>query len=197
MRASTISRDRALELLKQFNKEAFHIEHALTVEAVMAYMAENLGYREEKNYWALVGLLHDIDFEQYPDKHLEHTPQILREAGVDEDMIRSIVSHGYGICSYVEPQHQMEKVLFAIDELSGLIGAAALVRPSKSVSDMGLSSIKKKFKSKGFAAGCDRDTIQKGADSLGWTLDELIDKTLEAMQATEEEIRGKLLNAGP
>lgn len=192
MKESKISRDQALELLKKYNKEAFHIEHALTVEAVMAHLADTLGYVEEKDYWAMVGLLHDIDFEQYPDEHLEHTPKILREAGVGEDMIHSIVSHGYGICSEVEPEHQMEKVLFAIDELSGLIGACALVRPSKSVSDMGLSSVKKKFKSRGFAAGCDRDTIQKGADALGWTLDQLIDKTLEAMKATEGDIRSQL-----
>jgi len=197
MRKSTISRDRALELLKEYNKEPFHIEHALTLEAVMAYLAEDLGYGEEKDYWSLVGLLHDIDFEQHPDRHLELTPQILSQAGVGEDMIRSIVSHGYGICSDIEPDHQMEKILFAVDELSGLIGASALVRPSGSVSDMQSSSVKKKFKSKGFAAGCDRETIQRGADALGWTLDELIAKTLEAMQATEEEVRFKLSNTGP
>ena len=196
MRQSTISRDRALELLKEYNKEAFHIEHALTLEAIMAWFAQDLGYGKEKDYWSLTGLLHDIDFEQYPDRHLELTPQILAEAGVGEDMILSIVSHGYGICSDVEPRHQMEKVLFAVDELSGLIGAAALVRPSRSVSDMQPSSVKKKFKSKGFAAGCDRETIQRGAEALGWTLDELITKTLEAMQATEEDVRAELQNAG-
>ncbi len=196
MRQSTISREQAFELLKRYNKEAFHIEHALTVEAIMAYLAQDLGHGEEKDYWALVGLLHDIDFEQFPDRHLEHTPRILAEAGVKEDMIRSIVSHGYGICSDIEPEHQMEKILFAIDELSGLIGASALVRPSGSVSDMQPSSVKKKFKSKGFAAGCDRETIQRGADALGWTLDELIDKTLTAMQATEQEVRSRLTGAG-
>ncbi|HPX92809.1 MAG TPA: HD domain-containing protein [Bacillota bacterium] len=192
MRTSQITREKALELLKKYNKETFHLEHALTVEAVMAWLAEKRGYGEEKEYWAITGLLHDIDFEKYPDKHLEHTPRILEEAGVGEDMIRSIVSHGYGICSDVEPLHEMEKILYAMDELSGLIGAAALVRPSKSVSDMQVSSVKKKFKSKGFAAGCDRETIQKGADALGWTLDELIARTLEAMQASEDEIRREL-----
>ena len=192
MRTSQITREKALELLKKYNKETFHLEHALTVEAVMAWLAEKRGYGEEKEYWAITGLLHDIDFEKYPDKHLEHTPRILEEAGVGEDMIRSIVSHGYGICSDVEPLHEMEKILYAMDELSGLIGAAALVRPSKSVSDMQVSSVKKKFKSKGFAAGCDRETIQKWADALGWTLDELIARTLEAMQASEDEIRREL-----
>ena len=192
MRTSQITREKALELLKKYNKETFHLEHALTVEAVMAWLAEKRGYGEEKEYWAITGLLHDIDFEKYPDKHLEHTPRILEEAGVGEDMKRSIVSHGYGICSDVEPLHEMEKILYAMDELSGLIGAAALVRPSKSVSDMQVSSVKKKFKSKGFAAGCDRETIQKGADALGWTLDELIARTLEAMQASEDEIRREL-----
>lgn len=192
MRKSLINREQALDLLKQYNKESFHLEHALTVEAIMGYLAEDLGYGAEKEYWSLVGLLHDVDFEQYPDRHLEETPTILKEAGVGEDMIRSILSHGYGICSEVKPEHTMEKVLYAIDELSGLIGASALVRPSKSVSDMKVSSVKKKFKAKSFAAGCNRETIEKGAESLNWTLDELIAKTLEAMQATEETLRQRL-----
>lgn len=192
MRKSLVSREQALDLLKQYNKENFHLEHALTLEALMGFFADQLGYADEKDYWSLVGLLHDIDFEQYPDCHLEKTPSILKEAGVGEDMIQSILSHGYGICSEVKPEHTMEKILFAVDELSGLIGAAALVRPSKSVSDMKPSSVKKKFKSKAFAAGCSRDTIEKGAEALDWTLDELITKTLEAMQATEETLRQRL-----
>ncbi|MFA5585387.1 MAG: hydrolase [Saccharofermentanales bacterium] len=192
MRQPPISRNQALELLSSYNRDPFHIEHALTLEAIMAFMARDMGLGEEEDYWAMVGLLHDIDFEQYPDQHLEHTPQILAEAGIGQDMIRSIVSHGYGICSDVQPEHPMEKVLFAVDELSGLIGASALVRPSRSVSDMQVSSVKKKFKSKGFAAGCDRETIEKGADLLGWTLDQLIEKTLQAMQETETSVRSQL-----
>ncbi len=192
MRQSTLSRDQALALLKTHNQERFHIEHALTVEAIMAYLADKLGYGEEMDYWAMTGLLHDIDFEAYPDQHLDKAPDILREAGVGEDMIQSILSHGYGVCSDIKPEHQMEKVLYAIDELSGIIGAAALVRPSKSVSDMKLKSIKSKFKQKSFAAGCSRDTIQKGADMLGWTLDQLMTETLEAMQASEAVLKKEM-----
>lgn len=189
MRKTTLSRDQALALLKTHNQERFHLEHALTLEAIMAYFAKKLGYGEEADYWAMVGLLHDIDFETYPDQHLDKAPEILKEAGVGPDMIQAICSHGYGVCSDIKPEHEMEKVLFAVDELSGLIGAAALVRPSQSVSDMKLKSIKNKFKQKSFAAGCSRETIEQGAALLGWNLDDLMAQTLEAMQATEESLR--------
>lgn len=192
MKECKISRKEALSLLGEYNKDPFHLEHALTLEAVMRVMAEELGYEDEKDYWAMTGLLHDIDFERWPDKHLEMAPDILREAGAGEDMIRSILSHGYGICSDIEPEHEMEKVLFAVDELTGLIGATALIRPSRSVSDMGMNSVKKKFKQKSFAAGCSRDTINAGAEKLGWSLDQLIEKTLLAMQKTEEAVRQEL-----
>lgn len=192
MKECKISRKEALSLLGEYNKDSFHLEHALTLEAVMRVMAEEMGYGDEKDYWAMTGLLHDIDFERWPDKHLEMAPDILQKAGVGEDMIRSILSHGYGICSDIEPEHEMEKVLFAVDELTGLIGATALVRPSRSVSDMGMNSVKKKFKQKSFAAGCSRDTINAGAEKLGWSLDQLIEKTLLAMQKTEEAVRQEL-----
>lgn len=185
---SNITRAEAFELLKKYNKESFHIQHALTVEGVMGWYAENLGYADEKEYWSIVGLLHDIDFELYPDEHCKKAPELLREGGVGEDMIHSVCSHGYGQCCDVEPEYEMEKVLFAADELTGLIWAAALMRPSKSTQDMELKSLKKKFKDKKFAAGCSRDVIQQGADMLGRTLDELLEKTLEAMKACEESI---------
>ena len=185
---SNITREKAFELLKKYNKESFHIQHALTVEGVMGWYAENLGYADEKEYWSIVGLLHDIDFELYPEEHCKKAPELLRDGGVGEDMIYSVCSHGYGQCCDVEPKHEMEKVLFAADELTGLIWAATLMRPSKSTQDMELKSLKKKFKDKKFAAGCSRDVIQQGADMLGWTLDELLEKTLEAMKACEESI---------
>lgn len=187
-----ISREVALELLKKYNKEDFHLRHAYTVEGVMKYFAKELGYEDNIDYWSMVGLLHDIDFEQYPDEHLKNTPAILKEAGVEDEMINSILSHGYGICSDVEPVHQMEKILYATDELTGLIWSASLMRPSKSVQDMELKSIKKKFKDKKFAAGCDRDVISNGAEKLGWTLDELLEKTLDAMKASEEGVNSQL-----
>ena len=183
-----ISREEALHLLAKYNQEAFHIQHALTVEGVMRWYANELGFGEEADYWATVGLLHDIDFEVYPDQHCQKAPELLREGGVSEDMIRSVCSHGYGICSDIEPAHEMEKVLFAADELTGLIGAAALMRPSKSVMDMEVSSIKKKFKDKRFAAGCDREIIQKGAGMLGWEMNELFEKTIMAMRSCEESV---------
>ena len=187
-----LTRDAALELLKTYNKEAFHIQHGLTLESVMRWFANDLGYGEDADYWATVGLLHDIDFEQWPEEHCLKAPELLREAGVGEDMIRSICSHAYGLCCDVEPVHQMEKVLFAVDELTGLIGAAALMRPSKSVMDMEVSSIKKKFKDKKFAAGCSRDVIAQGAEMLGWELPVLFEKTLAAMQSCEESIRNEM-----
>lgn len=185
MRSCDISREDALRLLKQFNKEHFHLQHALTVEGVMRYYAETLGYGDEADFWATVGLLHDIDFERYPEQHCQKAPELLRAGGVGADMIHAICSHGYGICCDIEPEHEMEKVLFATDELTGLIGAAALMRPSKSVQDMELKSLKKKYKSSGFAAGCSREVIQRGADMLGWSLDELLTRTLDAMRVVE------------
>lgn len=183
-----ITREQAVELLKKYNKEEFHIHHGITLECVMKYLAEKLGYGEDAEFWSLCGLLHDVDFEMWPEEHCKKAPELLREAGVDEDMIHAIVSHGYGECSDVKPEHEMEKVLFAVDELTGLIGAAALMRPSKSCKDMELKSLKKKFKDKKFAAGCSRDIIKRGAEQLGWELDELLATTLEAMQACEDQI---------
>ena len=191
MRQSNLSRAEALQLLKKYNKEDFHIRHALTVEAVMRYFAEEYA-PDEREYWGMVGLLHDIDFEQWPDEHCSKAPELLREGGVGEDMIRSIVSHAFGICSDVEPQEKMEEILFAVDELTGLMGAAVLMRPSKSFQDMKVSSVKKKFKDKRFAAGCSRETIAAGAERRGWTLDELLEKTLTAMKEAEAEIESEV-----
>lgn len=189
---SKLTREEALDLLRKYNKEEFHIQHALTVEGVMRWYAKELGYESEEEYWAVTGLLHDIDFELYPEEHCQKAPELLRDGGVDEDMIRSICSHGYGICSDIEPRHEMEKVLFATDELTGLIGAAALMRPSKSVMDMEVSSVKKKFKDKRFAAGCSRDVIREGAEKLGWELPELFEKTIFAMRSCEENIQEEM-----
>ena len=191
---SNISREEAFELLKKYNKEPFHIQHALTVEGVMRWYAGELGYGDDADYWAITGLLHDIDFERYPEEHCQKAPELLKEGGVGEDMIHSICSHGYGICSEIEPQHEMEKVMFAADELTGLIGAAALMRPSKSVMDMEVSSIKKKFKDKRFAAGCSRDVIRQGAEQLGWELNDLFEKTILAMRSCEESINKEMEN---
>jgi len=185
---SNITREAAYELLKQYNKEPFHIQHALTVEGVLRWYAKELGYGEEEEYWGITGLLHDIDYELYPEEHCKKAPELLAAGGVGEDMIYSICSHAYGICSDVEPKHEMEKVLFAADELTGLIWSAALMRPSKSTMDMELKSLKKKFKDKRFAAGCSRDVIKEGAERLGWELDELLDKTLEAMRSCEASV---------
>ena len=188
---SKITYAEAEALLKQYNSEPFHLRHAYTVEGVMRYFARTLGYEAEEEYWAIVGLLHDIDFEQYPEQHCQKAPELLKNGGVGEDMIASICSHGYGICSEVEPKHEMEKVLFACDELTGLIWAAAKMRPSKSTEDMELSSLKKKFKDKKFAAGCSRDVILQGAERLGWTLDELLEKTLLAMRDCEADVAAR------
>ena len=189
---SNISREKALELLKRYNSEPFHIQHALTVEGVMRWYANELGYGEDADFWAICGLLHDIDFELYPEQHCIKAPELLREGGVGEDMIHAICSHGYGICCDVKPEHEMEKVLFACDELTGLIGAAARMRPSKSVQDMELSSLKKKFKDKKFAAGCSRDVIKTGVENLGWELDALLEKTILAMRSCEKEIEQEM-----
>lgn len=192
MRTSNLNREEALELLKKYNKESFHIQHALTVEAVMRWYARELGYGDEEEYWGITGLLHDIDFELYPDEHCVKAPELLREGGAGEDMIYSVCSHGYGICCDKEPVHEMEKVLFAADELTGLIWSAALMRPSKSVQDMELKSLKKKFKDKKFAAGCSRETIASGAERLGWELDELMEKTILAMRDCEAQVAREL-----
>ena len=186
------TRDEALALLRRYNKEPFHLQHALTVEGVMRWYANELGYGQEADFWAMVGLLHDIDFEQWPEEHCQKAPELLREAGAGEELIHAVVSHGYGLCSGVEPVHEMEKVLFAADELTGLIGAAALMRPSRSCQDMEVSSLKKKFKDKKFAAGCSRDVIKTGAERLGWTLEELMDKTLQAQRSCEESVAAQM-----
>ena len=188
LRTSTISREKAFLLLEKYNKEPFHIRHALTVEGVMRFFAKSLGYLDEEEYWCIVGLLHDIDFELYSEEHCKKAPELLAAGGVGDDMIHSICSHGYGICCDAEPNCEMEKVLFAADELTGLIWSTALMRPSKSVSDMDISSIKKKFKDKKFAAGCSRDIIRTGAERLGWELDRLFEQTLLAMRDCEASV---------
>jgi len=185
-----LTREQALALLQKYNKEPFHIQHALTVEGVMRWFAGEQG--EDVEFWGLCGLLHDIDFEVYPDQHCQMAPQLLSEVNASEEMVHAICSHGYGLCSDVEPVHVMEKILFAVDELTGLIGAAARMRPSKSVMDMELSSLKKKFKDKKFAAGCSRDVIKQGAEKLGWTLDETLDKTIQAMRSCESSVAEEL-----
>lgn len=181
-----MKREEAFEILKKYNKDEFHIRHALTVEGVMRYFAKELN--EDVEYWGNVGLLHDVDFELYPEEHCKKCIELLRENNVDESIIHSICSHGYGLCTDVKPEHIMEKVLFATDELTGLIWAAAKMRPSKSIMDMELSSLKKKFKDKKFAAGCSRDVIIKGAEQLGWDLDTLLEKTILAMREDEAKI---------
>ncbi len=187
-----ITREAAIGLLRKYNKEEFHLLHALTVEAVMRWYANDLGFADEADRWALVGLLHDVDFEQFPAQHCKKAPELLREIGADDGFIKSVCSHGYGACSDIKPEHLMEKALFASDELTGLIWAAALMRPSKSVSDMELKSLKKKYKDKKFAAGCSREVIAQGAEMLGWPLDELLEKTLEAMRAAEPQVAAEM-----
>lgn len=185
---TNLTRTAALALLQKYNQESFHILHALTVEGTMRYFARELGYGEEEAFWGLCGLLHDVDFEQYPDQHCVKAPELLAEIQAEPELVHAVCSHGYGICCDVEPVHPMEKVMFAVDELTGLIGAAARMRPSKSVMDMELSSLKKKFKDKKFAAGCSRDTIREGAERLDWTLDELLEKTIFAMRDCEAAV---------
>ena len=189
-----INREDALTLLKQYNRDPFHIQHALTVEGVMRWYAKDLGYEEEVDYWGIVGLLHDIDFEMYPELHCKKAPELLKEGGVKEDMIRAICSHGYELTVDIKPEHEMEKVLYGVDELTGLIWAAALIRPSKSVQDMEVKSLRKKFKSTGFAAGCSREVIEKGAVILGYDLNTLFEKTLEAMRFCEKDIADAMEN---
>lgn len=184
-----MDRKDALALLQKYNHEPFHILHALTVEGVMKWYANELGYGDEADYWGLVGLLHDVDFEQYPEEHCKKAPELLAEIGATPEFIRSVCSHGFGICVDIKPEAQMEKVLFAADELTGLIGAAAIMRPSKSTKDMEVKSLKKKFKDKRFAAGCSRDIITQGAELLGWELTDLMEKTILAMRSCEDSIR--------
>jgi len=181
-----MKQEEALNLLKKYNQEDFHIKHALTVEGTMRYFAKKLGY--DPDFWGTAGLLHDIDFEKYPEEHCTKAAELLKEAGFDDDLIHAVASHGYGMCSDTAPEHEMEKVLFATDELTGLIGACALMRPSRSTKDMEVKSVRKKFKDKKFAAGCDRDVIAKGAEMLGWDLDRLFEETIMAMRSCEDDI---------
>ncbi len=191
-----LTRTQALALLQKYNKEPFHILHALTVEGVMRWFAQDQGFDAEIDFWGLCGLLHDVDFEVYPEEHCRKAPELLAEVSASEEMVHAICSHGYGLCSDVEPVHQMEKILFAVDELTGLIGAAARMRPSKSVMDMEVSSLKKKFKDKKFAAGCSRDVILGGAEKLGWTIEETMEKTILAMRSCEESIQKEMAALG-
>ena len=182
-----ITRDEAWQLLTEYNQDHFHRRHAVTVEGVMRYFAKELGYGDEEEFWGIVGLLHDLDFEQYPEQHCIKEQEIMRERGLDERLIHATASHGWMLTVDIKPEHEIEKVLYATDELTGLIGAAALMRPSKSVSDLELKSVKKKYKSKGFAAGCSREVIERGAELLGWSLDDLISRTILAMRSCEEQ----------
>ena len=185
-----MERQNAIELLKKYNKEEFHLRHALTVEQVMRYFAKENG--EDEEFWGIVGLLHDVDFEQYPEEHCKKAPELLNEVGASKEMIHAVCSHGYGVCSDIKPEHKMEKILFAVDELTGLIWASAKMRPSKSTKDMEVSSLKKKFKDKKFAAGCSRDTIKQGAEQLGWELNDLFETTILAMSHSEDKIEADL-----
>lgn len=187
-----LTREKALELLKKYNKEPFHLLHGLTVEGTMRWYAKEMGFGEEEDFWGIAGLLHDVDFENYPEEHCKKAPELLAEIGAESELVRAIVSHGYRICSDTKPEHEMEKILFASDELTGLIGAAARMRPSKSVMDMEVSSLKKKYKDKRFAAGCSRDVIAQGAENLGWTLEELMEKTILAMRSCEERVNQEM-----
>ena len=183
-----MTREEAFKLLKEYNKEPFHIHHALTVEGVMKYFADELGYGDERDFWGIVGLLHDLDFELYPEEHCIKEQEIMRKLGIDERIVHATASHGYSITVDVKPEHEMEKVLYAVDELTGLIGASALMLPTKSVQDLELKSVKKKFKNLKFAAGCSREVIQRGADMLGYDLDTLIEKTILAMRTIDPEV---------
>ena len=187
-----LTREQAWELLNEYNKGEFHLKHGQIVGDVMRWYANELGYGDEADFWETVGLLHDLDFEQWPEQHCQKAPELLREAGCGDDLIHAVCSHGYGICCDVEPTHEMEKVLFAADELTGLVGAAARMRPSKSVMDMEVSSLKKKYKDKKFAAGCSRDVINTGAERLGWTIEELMEKTILAMRSCEESVNQEM-----
>lgn len=189
---ANITRDEALKLLQKYNKEPFHIYHGLTVEGVMKWFADELGYGDEKEFWGIVGLLHDVDFEEYPNEHCIKAPKLLKAAGVSDEVIHGVCSHGYNLTVDVKPEHQMEKVLYAADELTGLIGAAIRMRPSKSTSDFEVKSLKKKFKDKKFAAGCSRDVIKFGSELLGWDLDKLFDETILAVRSCENDVKSEL-----
>ena len=185
---ANVTRQQAWELLNQYNKDPFHLRHALTVEGVMRWFAQEQGYGGEEDFWGMVGLLHDIDFEQFPEQHCVKAPELLRAGGASEELIHAVCSHGYGITVDVKPEHFMEKILYAADELTGLIWAVAIIRPSKSVMDMEVKSVKKKYKTPAFAAGCSREVIEKGAAMLGWELDALIEKTILAMRSCEAAV---------
>ncbi|HCI64479.1 MAG TPA: hydrolase [Clostridiales bacterium] len=189
-----LTRKEALDLLRKYNSEPFHIQHGLTVEGVMRWFAQEYG--EDADFWGLCGLLHDVDFEKWPEQHCRKAPELLAEVNASPEMVHAICSHGYGICCDVEPTARMEKILFAVDELTGLVGAAARMRPSKSVMDMEVSSLKKKFKDKKFAAGCSRDVIRTGAERLGWSLDELMEKTILAMRSCESSVAKEMEEMG-
>lgn len=193
---TNVTRDQALSLLMKYNKEPFHLLHGLTVEGTMRWYARELGYSEEEDFWGIAGLLHDVDFENYPEEHCIKAPELLAEAGAEPELVHAVVCHGYGLVSDVEPEHEMEKVLFASDELTGLIGAAARMRPSKSVMDMEVSSLKKKYKDKRFAAGCSREVIAQGAERLGWPMEELFEKTIEAMRSCEVSVSEEMEKLG-
>ena len=177
-----MTREEAWELLTEYNQDEFHLQHAQTVENTMRYFARELGFAKEEDFWGIVGLLHDLDFEKYPEEHCIKSQEIMKERGIDEKIIHATASHGYAITVDIKPEHEMEKVLYAVDELTGLIGAVVLMRPSKSVQDLTLKSVKKKYKSKNFAAGCSREVIERGADMLGWTLEDLIQRTIDALK---------------
>ena len=181
-----MTREEAWDLLIEYNKDEFHLQHAQIVENTMKYFARELGYGDEEELWGIVGLLHDLDFEQYPEEHCIKSQEIMKKLGIDEKIIHATASHGYAITVDIKPEHEMEKVLYAVDELTGLIGAVVLMRPSKSVQDLTLKSVKKKYKSKNFAARCDREVIQRGADMLGWSLEELIERTIEALKTFQD-----------
>ena len=181
-----MTREEAWELLTEYNQDEFHLQHAQTVENTMRYFARKLGLVDEEDFWGIVGLLHDLDFEKYPEEHCIKSQEIMKERGIDEKIIHATASHGYAITVDIKPEHEMEKILYAVDELTGLIGAVVLMRPSKSVQDLTLKSVKKKYKSKNFAAGCSREVIERGADMLGWTLEDLIQRTIDALKTFQD-----------
>ena len=191
-----MDRTAAWNLLCKYNHDPFHLRHALTMEGVMRYFARENGFAQDEEFWGNVGLLHDIDFEQFPEEHCVKAPELLREGGADEPLVHAVCSHGWGITVDVRPEHLMEKLLFASDELSGLIWASALMRPSRSVQDLELKSVKKKFKDRKFAAGCSREVITKGAELVGWTVDELIERTILAMRSCEASVEEGMAGLG-
>ena len=181
-----MTREEAWELLTEYNQDEFHLLHAQTVENTMRYFARELGFADEEDFWGIVGLLHDLDFEKYPKEHCIKSQEIMKERGIDKKIIHATASHGYAITVDIKPEHEMEKILYAVDELTGLIGAVVLMRPSNSVQDLTLKSVKKKYKSKNFAAGCSREVIERGADMLGWTLEDLIQRTIDSLKTFQD-----------